>query len=96
MDVKLDIVSGIYRPFRKPNDTPLYIHSESNHAPTMRKAIFPMVQKRLSSLSSNKQVFDEEKPIYEAALKKVVLSMTYNSLPLTTPKKQKEAAGVEK
>merc|ERR1711923_391103 len=36
----------------------------------MKKAIFKSVEKRLTSISSNEKVFDEEKPIYEAALKR--------------------------
>ena len=70
LDVKLDMEKKEFRPFRKPNDEPLYIHNSSNHAPTMKKAIFKSVEKRLTSISSNEKVFDEEKPIYEAALKR--------------------------
>ena len=32
-DVMLDLPTGRYGPFRKPNDTPLYIHAKSNPPP---------------------------------------------------------------
>ena len=28
LDVTFDLATGIYYPFRKPNDTPLYIHAQ--------------------------------------------------------------------
>ena len=34
LDVTFDLTSGKHRPYRKPNDDPLYIHKHSNHPPT--------------------------------------------------------------
>ena len=31
LDVTFDMGNGKYWPYRKPNDSPLYIHKESNH-----------------------------------------------------------------
>ena len=31
LDVTLNLNDGTYKPYRKPNDTPLYIHKDSNH-----------------------------------------------------------------
>ena len=47
----------------------LYINDKSNHPPTIHKQITPNVNKCLVSMSSNPRVFDEEKPLYEKALK---------------------------
>ena len=39
LDVTLDLRSGRYWPFRKPNDQPLYIHRLSNHPPVIKKQL---------------------------------------------------------
>ena len=31
LDVTLDLSDGTYKPYRKPNDTPVYINAASNH-----------------------------------------------------------------
>ena len=31
LDVYLDLKSGRYKPYHKPNDIPIYLDSESNH-----------------------------------------------------------------
>ena len=31
LDVNLDLSSGIFKPYMKPNDTPLYVQKQSNH-----------------------------------------------------------------
>ena len=34
LDITLNLADGSYKPYRKPNNQPLYINSHSNHAPT--------------------------------------------------------------
>ena len=72
LDITLDLENESYRPFLKPNTTPLYIHSQSNHPPCVIRNIPAAVNKRLSSISSSKAEFDKATPIYKEALKKVV------------------------
>ena len=45
MDVRLDLSDGSHRPYRKPNDTPVYINAASNHPPSIPKHIPKMVEK---------------------------------------------------
>ena len=33
LDITMDLENASYRPYIKPNTTPLYIHSQSNHPP---------------------------------------------------------------
>ena len=56
-------------PYRKPSNTPLYIHSESNHPPSITKQLPLMTNRRISNLSCNENEFNKAKPIYESALK---------------------------
>ena len=39
LDVTLNLDTFEYRPFRKPGDTPLYIHVQSNHPKTVKEQI---------------------------------------------------------
>ena len=66
-----DLRTNTYRPCRKPNNTPSYIHMSSNHAPEILKRLPTSISKLISRNYSNKQIFDSVKPEYEEALKKL-------------------------
>ena len=70
LDVVMDLTTGSYWPYRKPNDTPLYINAQSNHPPQVIKNLPKMINKRLSSISCNQERFDQAKPAYQEALQK--------------------------
>ena len=69
LDVSFNLNTGKYFPFKKPNNTPLYIHSKSNHTPTIIKQLPSMTNKHISSLSCNKTKFNKAKITYETVLK---------------------------
>ena len=69
LDVDLNLHQETFEPFRKPNDTPIYVHKLSNHPPHIAKNLPTAIEKRLSEISSNKSLFDKHKPAYENALK---------------------------
>ena len=68
LDLTFDLTSGTYKPFMKPNNKLLYVHRRSNHPPALLKNIPENITKRLTSISSNKEVFDEAIPPYQKAL----------------------------
>ena len=70
LDVELNLTDGTYKPYIKPNDVPLYVNRESNHPPCIKKNIPISINKRLSALSSSKEIFDSIKPKYQEALNK--------------------------
>ena len=70
LDVTLDLQNEIHKPYRKPNDNPTFIHKLSNHPSHIKKNLPIALNKRLSELSSNPNIFDENRMIYENALKK--------------------------
>jgi hypothetical protein len=70
LDICMDLDANTYKPYIKPNTTPLYIHSQSNHPPTVIKNLPAGINKRLSTISCNKQVFDTAAPLYQEALEK--------------------------
>ena len=64
----LDLTSGSYKPFMKPNNKILYVHRQSNHPPALLKNIPENINKRLTSISSSQKVFDDAIPPYQKAL----------------------------
>ena len=51
LDICMDLEADVYKPFIKPNTTPLYIHSKSNHPPSIVKNLPAAINRRLSSIS---------------------------------------------
>ena len=68
LDVKLNLDNGTFCPYKKPNDTPKYVHIKSNHPPNVLKELPKSVNKRLSTNSSSQKEFDEAKEPYQKAL----------------------------
>ena len=62
----LDVMTRKYFPFRKANNTPLYINAFSNHPPTIIKQLPKMINKRISDLSCNKEEFGKTKFVYDS------------------------------
>ena len=70
LDVSMNLLDESFKPFRKPNDTPIYVHKLSNHPPHISKNIPKAIGKRINQLSSNEEIFNNSKHDYEVALKK--------------------------
>ena len=68
LDVTFDLNNGKYRPYRKPNDDPLYINRYSNHPPSIIRQLPTSINKRIALLSSDEQTFTESAPAYQNAL----------------------------
>ena len=68
LDINLDLRSEIYKPYAKPNNTPLYVHRRSNHPPSIIKNIPISINRRINSISANEQVFKQAAPEYQQAL----------------------------
>ena len=69
LEVTLNLCTGRYWPYRKPNDQPLYINVQSNHPPLIIKKLPHMIVKRISDISCNVDAFNRSLPVYEKALK---------------------------
>ena len=68
LDVTFDLENGIYKPFRKENNTIRYINTKSNHPPATIKNIPKNVNDRLSRNSANQEIFENAKGPYQDAL----------------------------
>ena len=68
LDVSLNLSTGTYMPFNKPNNIPLYINKKSNHPPRIVSNIPQSINRRLSEISYDKESFDKAAPFYQKAL----------------------------
>merc|ERR1712240_181980 len=88
----MNLMDDSFKPFRKPNDTPIYMHKLSNHPPHIAKNIPKAIGKRINQLSSNEQIFNESKHDYEVALRKSghKQNLTYNQNMESSNRKKKK------
>ena len=68
LDVTLNLDTGLYQPYRKPDDQTRYVHAQSNHPPAITKNLPKSIEQRLSKISSNKEVFEKAAPYYQQDL----------------------------
>ena len=59
--IKLNLSKGSYKPYRKPNDSSLYVNTTSNHLPQIIKRLSTSKAKRLSKNSSSIASFTPRK-----------------------------------
>ena len=70
LDIYKDLEQEEFGPFLNPNDTPVYVDAGSNHPPKVIENIPKGINRRLSTISATKQIFDNAAPVYQAALEK--------------------------
>ena len=58
----LDLQTQDFGPYLKPGDTPV------NHPPKVLENIPKGINRRLSSISATKEIFDKAVPVYQSAL----------------------------
>ena len=68
LDVTFNLNNGTHKPYRKPNEVTTYVHKESNHPPNIIRKLPTMIEKRVSEISSTREIFDSERKHYEDAL----------------------------
>ena len=70
LDVTFDLTNNSYKPYRKPDNAPLYINHSSNHPPHILRELPKSINKRINALSCDRQTFDQSAPTYSDALSK--------------------------
>ena len=92
LDVFFDLENDSFRPYLKPNNVPQYVHKMSNHPPAVLKNIPEGVNKRLSSISSNEEMFETAAPIYREALARsgYEYQLKFNPEAANPPKKKRK------
>jgi len=70
LDTQFNLRNMSFKPYRKPNNDPIYINKDSNHPPSVLKELSKSIGKRISEISSNQTIFNESIGLYEDALKR--------------------------
>ena len=78
LDVRFDFINNTYRRFSKANNEPVYIHKQSNHRPNILKGLPKSINKRLSDISCDENIFNNAKLTYEKALKNSCFTETFS------------------
>ena len=68
LDIELDLLKGTTKPFIKPNSSTKYVSTSSSHPPSVIKSIPRGVARRLTSISTNQEMFNQEVKHYQAAI----------------------------
>ena len=76
LDVTFNLDDGTYKPFMKPNDSPLYININSILLSHLQILTPKSVNRRLSKISSNEQIFKDSVSSIQDALDKAGFSHT--------------------
>ena len=58
LDVTFNLITGLYTPYKKPNDNLLYTNTSSDHQPQVIKQLTNSINKRLCENPANEQVFN--------------------------------------
>ena len=69
LDITFNLSDGTYKPYKKPNDDIVYINARSNHPPNIIKQLPHNISKRISDVSSNREIFEKAAPAYNKALR---------------------------
>ena len=69
LDVVLDLNQNRYGPYRKPGDTPVYVSNKSDHPKKVLGNVPVGVNKRLSVISSDREMLMAAAPSYQKSLK---------------------------
>ena len=84
LDVEMNLDTGTYRPYRKPDNKLAYINRKSKHPPTMIKEVPKAIAKQISDTSSSELVFNYSIPVYSDALRKCGFHDNITFIPKTT------------
>ncbi len=60
LELTFDLNDGTYKPYRKPNDEPLYINRSSNHPPPIIRELPHSVNRRINALSCEKKILKQQ------------------------------------
>ena len=78
LDVGFDLANNTYQPYGKPNNEPVYIHKQSNHPPNILKELPKSINKQISDISCDDNVFNNAKLTNEEALNNSGFTETFS------------------
>lgn len=86
----VNLSTGKYHPYNKPDNDLLYIHVNSNDPPNITKTLPDSISKRINKLTSEERVFNSAKNLYNNTLKNGDYKQISNSSIMKWLKRKKE------
>ena len=86
LDLTLNLSTGKYKPYNKPDNKPLYNNVNSNHPPNIKKNLPESISWRMNKLSYDKTVFNNSKKLFNNALSNSGFDHKMKFQPLTEDK----------
>ena len=81
LDVFLDLTNRTFKSYKNPNDSTVSIHESSNHQPSIIKELPKSISKRLSNVSSSKEMFGSATYTSQATLSGYKVIITHMKTP---------------
>ena len=95
LDATFNLNTGLYKPYKKPNDQLLYVTTSSDHPPQVIKQLPNSINRKIIENSLNKAVFDASKNEYEEALLKSYYKSNLEFQKEISSEKKKTGTAVE-
>ena len=91
LDIWFNLETGTYKPWKKPNSNPRYVHKDSCHPKPVIEAIPNMISRRLIGLSSSEEEYNDVKDDYSQALKEAGYNnnLEFTETPSTNNKRKR-------
>ena len=65
----MDLINNTYQPYWKPNSETVYINKHSNHPSNILEELPEAINKRITDISCDQDIFDTAKATYEEVLR---------------------------
>ena len=72
LDIQFNLLNGTFKPYWKPNNDPIYVHKDSNHPVQVLQEPPRTIGKRISTISSSREIFQSSQIEYKNALGRLV------------------------
>ena len=90
LDVMLNLTTGKYYPFRKPDNDPLYINAKSNHPPSTIEQIPTSTSIRILGLPHDQDKFDKSSQLQYTTMPWNPVGTTSKSIMLKTKEEKNQ------
>ena len=65
-----DLQNNSYKPYRKPDNLPVYIHKHPNHPPKILNELAKSIAIKISDFSSSENIFYDVIPVFKETIRK--------------------------
>ena len=69
LDIQFNLLNVTFKPYRNPNNDPIYVHKNSYHPSQVLKELPKTIGERILTISSSREIFESSKIDYENTLK---------------------------